>query len=149
MIARELRIYQAPEIPDVIAWNYRADCTVIECKCNRKDFTHDISKPIRIAPDALGRYRYYMAPPLMISPSELPTGWGLLEVTQSTIRKIVPAPDHGNTNAKRLNIEAQYLYQLAKKGQNRDKLAVRRRQERQAPVNPLAAMCQEYASVGI
>jgi hypothetical protein len=69
------------EIPDVIAWKGRCRSVLVECKVSRSDFLADRSKPWRAAPEgALGCERYYMAPAGLIAPSELPPGWGLLEV---------------------------------------------------------------------
>ncbi|WP_431229147.1 adenylosuccinate synthase [Burkholderia contaminans] len=62
-----------------------AECSiVIECKTSRTDYLADAKKPHRIQPErGMGRYRYFMAPEGMLRPTELPAGWGLIEVSQS------------------------------------------------------------------
>src|SRR5438270_7160882 len=69
------------ETPDVIAWKGRCRSVVVECKISRADFLADRAKPWRQDPEtALGCERFYMAPAGLITASELPAGWGLLEV---------------------------------------------------------------------
>ncbi|MCG6521972.1 hypothetical protein K6U39_16795, partial [Vibrio parahaemolyticus] len=42
----------------------------------------DAKKPHRINPSTgMGMYRYYMAPEGLLRPDELPTAWGLIEIT--------------------------------------------------------------------
>lgn len=68
------------EVPDAIGWK-KTQSTLVECKISRADFLADSAKPWRCAPEqGLGQYRYYLAPEGMLSPAELPAGWGLLEV---------------------------------------------------------------------
>ncbi len=53
---------------------------VVECKLSRADFLADRLKPFRQNPGiALGCERFYLAPAGLVSPAELPPGWGLLE----------------------------------------------------------------------
>jgi hypothetical protein len=62
------------------------DCisTLVECKASRSDFLADKKKSWRKFPDsALGDYRYYCCPRGLISVSELPDRWGLLEASGS------------------------------------------------------------------
>ena len=69
------------EVPDVIAWKGFCKSVLVECKVSRGDFLGDRHKPWRLDPSgALGCERFYMAPAGLISPAELPPGWGLLEV---------------------------------------------------------------------
>jgi len=69
------------EIPDVIGWKGRCRSVLVECKVSRADFLADRGKPWRANPEAaLGSERYYMAPAGLIAATELPLGWGLLEV---------------------------------------------------------------------
>ncbi len=69
------------EIPDVIGWKGRCRSVLVECKVSRSDFLADRSKPWRADPEsALGCERFYMAPAGLIAASELPDGWGLLQV---------------------------------------------------------------------
>lgn len=77
------------EIADSIGW--REDATVlVECKRTRGDFLVDRNKPFRKNPSAgMGTIRYFMAPAGLISPTELPPGWGLLEVEGRFTRLVV------------------------------------------------------------
>jgi len=79
------------EIPDAIGWSYANHSTLIEVKVSRSDFHADKDKLWRQFPQkGMGRWRYYMVPKGMLSPSDLddfsvelgfvPNGWGLLEV---------------------------------------------------------------------
>src|SRR5437868_2376989 len=69
------------ETPDAIGWKRRNHSVVVECKLSRPDFLADASKPWRTHPQcAVGCERFYLAPQAMISPEELPAGWGLLEL---------------------------------------------------------------------
>lgn len=68
-------------MPDAIGWKGKCHSVMVECKISRADFLADAAKPWRVKPEtALGCERYYLAPAGMIRPSELPKGWGLLEV---------------------------------------------------------------------
>jgi len=68
-------------MPDAIGWKGKCHSVMVECKISRADFLADASKPWRVKPEtALGCERYYLAPAGMIRPSELPKGWGLLEI---------------------------------------------------------------------
>lgn len=74
------------EIPDAIGWRpYRqARCgsIVVEVKVSRADFLADAQKPHRKrSSEGMGAYRYILAPERLITVSELPTQWGLIEVT--------------------------------------------------------------------
>jgi len=71
------------EVPDAIGFRrkgYGGDGTVVvEVKVSRADFLADAKKPHRLD-GGLGNWRYFMCPESMISPDELPEGWGLLWV---------------------------------------------------------------------
>lgn len=67
------------EMPDAIGWKNRCHSVLVECKASRPDFLADQAKPWRQNPESgVGTERYYLAPVGMISPAELPAGWGLL-----------------------------------------------------------------------
>jgi hypothetical protein len=69
------------ETPDAIGWKARNHSVVVECKISRADFLADASKCWRTHPEcALGCERFYLAPAEVVSCSELPPGWGLLEI---------------------------------------------------------------------
>ncbi len=80
------------EIPDAIGWKGVCRSVVIECKATRADFLADAAKPFRAnAAEGLGCERYYLALPGLISPEELPPGWGLLEYRRGEVRIVVKA----------------------------------------------------------
>src|SRR3954467_11863306 len=69
------------EMPDAIGWKGKCQSVVIECKISRADFLADRNKPWRQNTDiALGSERFFLAPRGIIGTSELPVGWGLLEL---------------------------------------------------------------------
>lgn len=66
------------EQPDAIGWRDGGDDSyLVECKASRPDFLVDQKKFHRQLP-GLGQFKYYMCPPGMIKPEELPPKWGLL-----------------------------------------------------------------------
>lgn len=68
------------ENPDI--WAYNGERTIcVEVKVSHADFLADRRKWCRSDENArkVGSYRYYLAPRGVISPDELPEGWGLLE----------------------------------------------------------------------
>jgi hypothetical protein len=68
------------EVPDIIGW--RSDChsVVVECKISRADFLADQKKLVRENPEAgMGCERFYLTPKNLLSKTDLPSGWGLLE----------------------------------------------------------------------
>jgi len=68
------------ERPDAIGWR-SSHSILIECKTSRADFRVDASKPFRRdATRGMGSLRFFMAPVGIIRATELPAGWGLLEV---------------------------------------------------------------------
>jgi len=79
------------EEADAIGFNGNIS-TLIECKVSRSDFIADQKKEWRRHPEnALGDYRYYCCPRDLISVSDLPEKWGLLEVSgRSIYRKCEP-----------------------------------------------------------
>lgn len=75
------------EEPDVIGWQGNRS-TLIECKVSRSDFLADRRKNFRLCPESgIGRQRYFIAPKGLISPEELPDGWGLLEADGRRVRQ--------------------------------------------------------------
>lgn len=73
------------ETPDVIGWvNNRS--ILVECKSNRADYLADKKKRARQEGfRALGHWRFYLTPPNIIMPSEIPEGWGIYEVQRRTV----------------------------------------------------------------
>lgn len=74
----------APVTPDAIGWNYA--CELVECKTSRSDFHRDKRKPSHRAAQLPGRLRWYMTPPGLIDSTEIPNGWGLVEVYPTICR---------------------------------------------------------------
>lgn len=68
----------AGETPDVIGWK-SGFSVLIECKASRSDFLRDAKKIFRNHSFlGMGQQRYYLCPPEVIGPKDLPPGWGLL-----------------------------------------------------------------------
>ena len=80
------------ETPDAIGWKRACHSVVVECKISRADFLVDRDKPFRQnAKLAMGCERFYLAPAGLLSGSELPPGWGLLELRGREARLISPS----------------------------------------------------------
>ena len=74
------RVASVSETPDAIGFKHGFSY-LIECKASRADFLSDKNKNFRKDPSqGMGYQRYYMSPVGMLEPSEIPEGWGLLEV---------------------------------------------------------------------
>lgn len=73
------------EIPDALGYrfdgSYMDGTVLVECKVSRSDFMADKGKEHRTA-GGVGNWRYFMAPEGLISPDELPSRWGLVEVNK-------------------------------------------------------------------
>lgn len=72
-------IISTGEQPDALG--FRSGVSVlIECKTSRPDFLADKKKKFRVDPAmGMGDWRFFLTPKGLISVSELPEGWGLLE----------------------------------------------------------------------
>ncbi len=80
------------EMPDAIGWKKACHSVLVECKVSRGDFLADREKPFRQKPElGVGCERYYLAPRGLIRIEELPTGWGLLEVSGREIVRVKPS----------------------------------------------------------
>lgn len=81
------------EHPDAIGWTRYGGSILVECKASRSDFFADQKKTARRTPPEyqLGRRRFYVTPPGLIQPGELPPRWGLAEVYVSFVRVRVHA----------------------------------------------------------
>lgn len=73
------------EIPDAIGWKGHVS-TLIECKTSKADFFRDALKTSRKADHNMGQNCYYMTRPGLLSLSDLPPYWGLLEVGPRSVR---------------------------------------------------------------
>lgn len=87
--ATEVSTWVNMEIPDAIGFDYRGNCTIIECKASRSDFLADRKKKFRKMPQlGMGMNRYFMVPRGLLVPTELPAGWGLIFVYPGTVRRV-------------------------------------------------------------
>jgi len=81
------------EIPDAIGFRTAAEdegSVVVEVKVSRGDFHADRAKAHRKEGAlGMGLYRYYFAPEGIISPQELPQGWGLVEVSTKRVLRVL------------------------------------------------------------
>ena len=74
------------EMPDAIGWKRASHSVLVECKTSRADFLADRDKPFRQKQEiGLGCERFYLAPSGLLDPSELPPGWGLLELRKRKV----------------------------------------------------------------
>jgi hypothetical protein len=78
VVATELRSAVFEE-PDAIGWSSYGHSVLVECKASRSDFFADAKK----SRAGLGREKWYLTPPKLVSPEEVPPGWGLIEYRPS------------------------------------------------------------------
>jgi hypothetical protein len=78
---------------DAMGWPSRGRSILMECKASRSDFCADRRKPWRLSPaTGVGTLRYYMAPAGVLSPEDMPEGWGLIAVRNGgSVRRLVKA----------------------------------------------------------
>ncbi len=90
-------VTRVSEQPDAIGWR-DGRSIMIECKSTRADFLSDKKKWFRKNPEnGVGDWRFYMCPPEIIKPDDLPEHWGLLWVYPKTVKRVHGVPK-GNTN---------------------------------------------------
>src|SRR5499425_2294405 len=78
------------ETPDAIGWKRGCHSVLVECKISRADFLIDREKPFRCEAEyGMGCERFYFAPAGLIQPSEVPEGWGLLELRSREVQMSV------------------------------------------------------------
>lgn len=94
LVLKELTTAGVGEIPDAIGWT-REETVLVECKVSRADFLAERSKPHRVLPEnGMGRLRYFLCPPDVIRPEDLPPKWGLLYALNRNIKLVAgPHPD--------------------------------------------------------
>jgi hypothetical protein len=98
------------EVPDAIGWKGKCRSVVVECKVSRADFLADRSKPFRQNSEiALGCERFYLVPAGLITPEELPPGWGLLECAGRKLEMRVKPPRRSLRAAAGLEYEMNLL----------------------------------------
>jgi hypothetical protein len=94
------------EMPDAIGWKRASHSVLVECKVTRADFLADRDKPFRRKPEqGVGSERFYLTPPGLIKPVELPASWGLLELRRGRIEMVQPS-------AKNLRTAAGFRYEM-------------------------------------
>jgi hypothetical protein len=77
------------ETPDGIGFSGSMSI-LVECKATRADFLADKNKIFRREEErGMGDHRYFMVPTKLISPSEVPDPWGLIEVHPSDYTRVV------------------------------------------------------------
>ncbi|WP_110693329.1 hypothetical protein [Salinicola halophyticus] len=82
------------EQPDAIGWRDGLSF-LVEVKVSRADFLADRKKRFRNDPTlGMGDWRFYLCPPGMILPSELPEGWGLLYCHDKKVEKVHGVPNN-------------------------------------------------------
>ncbi len=94
------------EMPDAIGWKRANHSVLVECKITRADFLADRDKPFRQKPEqGVGCERFYLTPPALVKPEELPAGWGLLEFRRRRIELV-------RESAKNLRTAAGLRYEM-------------------------------------
>lgn len=101
------------ESPDALGWHGRTT-HLVECKTSRSDFLADRKKFFRQhLASGMGDYRYFLTVPGVIrEPSELPQGFGWLELQGSKIKVVTPASPQSE---KSVNYETYCLLSLIRR----------------------------------
>ena len=94
LVLTEMRCFNISEEPDAIGW-LGIQSYVVECKVSRSDFQADAKKFAARMNCRLGAHRFYLTPPGLLRPDEIPEPCGLLEVHGRRVRQIV-RPLHWN-----------------------------------------------------
>ncbi len=98
------------EVPDAIGWKRACRSVLVECKVSRADFLADRDKPFRQNPGlGVGCERLYLAPTGLISPTELPKHWGLLECMRKSTQLAVKPGKQNLRTAQGLMFEMNLL----------------------------------------
>lgn len=83
--------FAVAEQPDAIGWRCGGRTSIlVECKTSTSDFYADQRKHHRKYGRGMGSERWYMTPPGLLKPEQIPDGWGLVEVS-SRCRIVVQA----------------------------------------------------------
>src|SRR3546814_6733254 len=102
VISTELVCAGSVEQPEVIGVRSTC-CAIIEVKVSRADFLADARKPER-RQGGLGLYRFYLCPENLITPDDLPPGWGLIYAAGRSTKDILRP--QGNVWPARLLLDA-------------------------------------------
>jgi hypothetical protein len=93
-------------MPDAIGWKQANHSVLVECKVTRADFLADRDKPFRQKPEkGVGSERFYLTAPGLLRTSELPAGWGLLELRRGGIEML-------QASAKNLRSATGFRYEM-------------------------------------
>lgn len=117
------------ELPDAIGFRNGVSC-LIEAKVSRADFLSDAKKHFRKQPsNGMGDWRFYICPPDLIKPDELPEGWGLLYAHKKIIKKVVGFPTNTQWGTKKpfnanKQAECDFMYSALRRVQIRGHLDV-------------------------
>ena len=92
LVVKERSAWCLNEAPDAMGWQPRGHSILVECKTSVADFYADRRKPSRREPAlGLGRERWYFTEPGLLHGRELPAGWGLIELVNERVRRVVPS----------------------------------------------------------
>lgn len=98
LVATERKPWVTDEHPDAIGWRPRGESILVEAKTSVADFLADLRKPHR-AGAGMGRERWYLTPSGLLAhrmrPDLWPADWGLLEVRNGKVYRVVEAVDRG------------------------------------------------------
>ena len=94
------------EMPDALGWKQACHSVLVECKVTRADFLADRAKPFRQKPEkGVGSERFYLTLHGMVKVTELPAGWGLLELHRGRIEML-------HASAKNLRTATGFRYEM-------------------------------------
>ncbi len=116
------------ELPDAIGFRNGVSC-LIEVKVSRSDFLSDKKKHFRQSPEiGMGDWRFFMCPPDLIKPHELPADWGLLYCYPKTVKKVIGWPPNTMWSKKPFKAnkqaECDFMYSALRRVQLRGHLDV-------------------------
>ena len=84
------------EVPDAIGWRHGGHSILVECKTSRRDFLNEQHKGCERVGRRMGDERWYFAPAGVLHPSDMPPGWGLLELRGDRVYKLVSPTKHSD-----------------------------------------------------
>lgn len=94
------------EMPDALGWKQACHSVLVECKVTRADFLADRAKPCRVKPEiGVGSERFYLTPAGLLQRTELPPGWGLLELRRERVEMV-------QASAKNLRTATGFRYEM-------------------------------------
>jgi len=79
----------SPETADILGYKSSRHSILIECKASRADFRKDKEKWFREEGLGMGQQRFFLAQKGIIPITEVPPGWGLIEVSGKQATKTV------------------------------------------------------------